>query len=157
MRIESEQFEPITAVLQTYLHAEAQECAAEMLMPEIAMYGRFAVKLLNQASAQGFTVNKTLFDSGYDESYHSLLLTLPSLVDTSKITPGRQISFVGPAIDKHDLEMYAARAQVTPAERVRRSIRFANFIVKNDGKASSSKRFRDFHFIHQGEDVWLES
>lgn len=152
--MDADKFARVDSRLSPELRDQSRECASIMGLKELTAYGSFAIRLLNQASANGFSTQKTLFDTGARDSDGEIYTIIPTLVDNSRGTSDRSFTLIGPIQDKRELEMYAERSRISPAERVRRSLRFANFIVTND-KSVLSNAFRRYHFLHEGEDVWL--
>lgn len=152
--MDADKFARIDSRLSLELHDQSRECASAMGLKELTAYGSFAIKILNQASANGFSTQKTLFDTGARDADGEIYIEIPSLVDNFRGPSNSSFTLIGPIQDKRELETYAQRSNISPAERVRRSLRFANFIVQND-KSILNRTFRRYHFIHIGEDVWL--
>jgi hypothetical protein len=135
----SEPHAQVMTQLDAELHAEARTCADMMGMPQLAMYGRFAVMFHNAASERQFGPKTTqlLTPDGP--------MPLPSLVvDDKPLHDPRQVGFVSHRSDKERANEYALKSQITLRERVRRSFRLTNYVVLNSGQQVVAERSFSF-------------
>lgn len=107
-------------------------------------FGLYAVRLLNSASLHGFSPKRTvLLDEDRQE------IPLPSLRDPSAVNRYPFSLSVG-VVDHRQLIEYAVDRGIDEDERVRQSLRMANFVIEH-----TLNTMRPVPFLHEGEYIEL--
>lgn len=107
-------------------------------------YGRYAVGLLNFASIHGFSTTSTVLHTKETD------VALPHLARKDEGKHSVRLHLQLDSEDERILNHFAEQASISRAERVRRSLRFANFVVEHT-IFDPREQFMPLQFLHRGE------
>lgn len=91
----------------------------------LSEYARWGIACLKNATDCGFRANHTALRSGEDT------VPIPMLFTPRGETLSARAQISLPAIQRQELYDYASQAGISDGERLRRSLRFGNFIVEH--------------------------
>jgi hypothetical protein len=117
---------PVTTSVSPELYERSKEDAKAVGMQALSHYARYAIQLFNMATTHGFSPTETSLLTLQGES-----LPLPSVIDKNDAISGETIRVWLDPRERRELFIYAQFKGISPVERVRRSLRFTNFLVEN--------------------------
>jgi hypothetical protein len=124
--------ETISPTIPDSLYAETQRAAvlAELHSKyPLHEYARKAVGILNTASELGFTALRTQLI--INPLNPDMTVPFPSFIGEEH--GGKVLNLHLPPAEDIALRTYAGRSHIAPTERVRRALRFTNFVIEQTG------------------------